>query len=201
MNRIVALGLLSLSLLAACKKKQPETGVTPTSGGGTPAPGETCDAACRARNAAAEKAAADSAAAARARAEAEARLRATASIRATLGQKVYFEYDAAELSADARALLDSKLGILLANPGLRLRVTGHADERGSDEYNLALGQRRAVAVKRYLGDRGIDGARIEILSLGEERPEVTDGTEDSFRLNRRAEFEIIAGGDTLMPAK
>ncbi len=200
MNRIVALSLISLSVLGACKKKQPETGVTPTSGGAN-APGETCDAACRARNAAAEKARADSIAAANARAEADARLRATATIRATLAQKVYFDYDAAELSSEARGVLDAKLGILLANPGLRLRVTGHADERGSDEYNLALGQKRAVAVKRYLGDRGIDGSRIEVLSLGEERPEVTDGTEESFRLNRRAEFEIVAGGDTLMPAK
>lgn len=200
MNRIVVAGLVAVSLLAACKKKQPETGVTP-SNGNRPTPGETCGPACRDSIARADKARADSIAAEAARRAADERARATAATRATLAQKVYFEYDASELSDEARALLDAKLAILSANPALRIRITGHADERGSDEYNLALGQRRAVAVKRYLTDRGIDASRIDVLSLGEERPEVTDGTEESFRLNRRAEFEITAGGDTLVPAK
>ena len=66
-----------------------------------------------------------------------------------------------------------KLPILQANAGLRLRISGHADERGSDEYNIALGQRRAVAVKRYLMDQGIDGGRLDdIVSFGEEQPAV-----------------------------
>ncbi|MCC6317760.1 MAG: OmpA family protein [Gemmatimonadaceae bacterium] len=196
--RLLTVAVLGLSLLAACRKKQAETAPTPTSG---PAPAETCDAACRAARAAAEKAARDSAEAARLRAEAEARERAMAGLKATLAQKVLFDYDMAELSASAEGVLNAKVAILLANTGLRLRISGHADERGSDEYNLALGQRRAAAVKRYFTDRGVDGSRLDIVSFGEERPEATDGTEDAFRLNRRAEFEITAGGDNLVPPK
>ena len=202
--RPVALALFVTVAVAACKKKPAETGVTPTGGN---VPGETCDAACRAAREATERARRDSVEAARLRSEREAREareareRAVAGLKATLGQKLYFEYDMAELSAEARAVLDAKIPILLANTGVRIRITGHADERGSDEYNLALGQRRAAAVKKYLTDRGLDESRIDILSLGEERPEVTDGTEEAFRLNRRAEFEIVAGGDNLVPPR
>jgi peptidoglycan-associated lipoprotein len=200
-TRALAFAVLSLASFAACKKKTAQTGVTPADG---PVPAETCDAACRAAREAAERARRDSVEAARVRAEREAmeaRERAMAGLKATLGQKIYFEYDMAELSADARAALDAKVPILMANTGLRMRITGHADERGSDEYNLALGQRRAAAVKRYLTDRGVDESRIDLLSMGEERPEVTDGTEEAFRLNRRAEFVIVAGGDTLVPPR
>jgi peptidoglycan-associated lipoprotein len=183
-------------MTVACKKKQAETAVVPVS-----APSPTCDQRCRdsiaaAEAAARERARQDSIAAANA-----ARDRALAGVRATLAQKVYFDYDASELSSEARATLDAKLAIFQANPGLRIRVAGHADERGSDEYNLALGQRRAVAVKRYLTDRGIDPARIDVVSFGEERPEVTDGTEEGFRMNRRAEFEVTAGAESLVPPR
>ncbi|MGQ0649704.1 MAG: OmpA family protein [Gemmatimonadaceae bacterium] len=196
--RLIALSVAGLLLVSACKKK-PETAPAPVNSG--PAPTETCDAACRAARAAAEKAARDSADAARARAEREALERATGALRTTLAQKVYFDYDQAELSGEATSVLDAKLAIILANAGLRLRISGHADERGSDEYNLALGQRRAAAVKRFFTDRGVDASRIEVVSFGEERPEATDGTEDAYRLNRRAEFEITAGGDNLAPPK
>lgn len=201
MKRLVSLTILSLALvgLGACKKK-PKTAPSTEQGGG-PTPSETCDAACRAARAAAEKASRDSAEAARLAADRAARERATAALRTTLLQKVYFDYDQSDIGAGAQAALDAKLPILLTNNGLRIRISGHADERGSDEYNLALGQRRAAAVKRYFMDRGVDGARIDIVSFGEERPEVTDGTEEAFRLNRRAEFEILSGGDNLVAPK
>jgi peptidoglycan-associated lipoprotein len=124
-----------------------------------------------------------------------------AAVKATLANKVFFDYDASELSTDARAALDAKLPILRANPQLRLRISGHADERGSDEYNLALGQRRAAAVKRYLSDQGIDQSRLDIVTFGEERPAVEGATEDAYRQNRRAEFEITAGGENLVVPK
>ncbi|MBK6488613.1 MAG: OmpA family protein [Gemmatimonadetes bacterium] len=146
----------------------------------------------------AEKRRADSVAAAAAAAEAAARERALASTRATLAAAVYFEYDSDELSGDARSTLDAKLPILRANAGLRLRIAGNTDERGSDEYNLALGQRRAASVKRYLSDQGIDSGRMDIISYGEERPVVTESSEEGWRMNRRAEFEITAGGDALV---
>ena len=110
---------------------------------------------------------------------------------------VYFDYDASDLTTDTRARLDAKLPVLTANPGIRLRITGHTDGRGSDEYNLALGQRRAAAAKRYLTDRGIDQGRIEIVSMGEERPAAQGEDESAWSQNRRAEFEITAGGDNI----
>jgi peptidoglycan-associated lipoprotein len=76
---------------------------------------------------------------------------------------------------------------------VRLRITGHTDDRGADEYNLALGQRRAAAAKRFLTQRDVDAARVEIASVGEERPVCTEETEACWARNRRAEFTITAG--------
>ncbi len=120
-----------------------------------------------------------------------------AATRARLLETIYFEYDAEELRDDARASLDAKILVLNANPQLRVRVAGHCDERGSDEYNIALGRRRAEAAKRYLTDRGIDPSRIETASFGRERPAVQGAGEDAWSQNRRDEFEITAGGDQL----
>ena len=122
--------------------------------------------------------------------------------RSALTAAIYFDYDAAEISDQARAILDAKLPLLNANTGLRIRVAGHTDSRGSDEYNLALGQRRAAATKRYLTQRGIDASRIDVVSFGEERPAMDGEGEEAFSRNRRAEFEIVSGGETLtLPAR
>ena len=75
---------------------------------------------------------------------------------------------------------------------LRIRISGHADERGSDEYNLALGLRRAAEAKRYLAALGVAEDRIEIVTFGEERPAVQGHSEEAWALNRRAEFEVIS---------
>lgn len=131
-----------------------------------------------------------------ARRAAEARI---AELRNTIMAPIYFDFDSDALSADASAGLDMKLRILNANGGLTLRISGHADERGSDEYNLALGQRRAAAAKRYLTQRGIADDRVEIISFGEERPAVQGSDESAWSQNRRDEFEITGGGDTLQP--
>ena len=139
-TRMVALSVLALAAISACRKK-PETAAAPTPQG--PRPTETCNQACRDSIAAAEKARSDAAAAEAARRDAAARAAAVAAARAALAAPVYFEFDSDELSAEARATLDAKLPVLRANAGLRIRVAGHTDERGSDEYNLALGQRRA----------------------------------------------------------
>ena len=117
---------------------------------------------------------------------------AAARARAILAIPVYFGYDRAELEAEARAKLDEKIQVLLADRALRIRVEGHTDDRGSDEYNLALGQRRATAVQRYLVQRQIGADRIDIVTLGEERPNCMDASESCWRTNRRAEFVVIA---------
>lgn len=123
-----------------------------------------------------------------------------AATRMRLLETIYFEYDADELRDDARASLDAKIAVMNANPGLRIKVNGHCDERGSDEYNIALGRRRAEAAKRYLTDRGIDASRIETSSFGRERPAVQGTGEEAWSKNRRDEFEITAGGESLKPA-
>jgi peptidoglycan-associated lipoprotein len=149
------------------------------------------EAARRAAEEAARRRAADSAAAAARNAA------AAGNLRTTLTAAVHFDYDQSELRPDDRAILDAKIPILQANPSVRIRVAGHTDERGSDEYNLALGQRRAATVKRYLIDHGIADARIETISYGEERPVAQGSDETAYAQNRRAEFEITAGGPTL----
>jgi len=95
-------------------------------------------------------------------------------------------------------VLDAKLPILRANPNMRIRIEGNCDDRGSEEYNLALGQRRAAAAKRYLTDFGIDAGRIDIISYGHERPVCTQDSEDCWSQNRRDDFVIVAGSDNII---
>ena len=133
----------------------------------------------------------------RARAAAEAAQRASDAMRATLTTGITFDFDRSDLRDDARAALDAKVPILMANSNVTIRIAGHADERGSSEYNLALGQRRAAAAKRYLVERGIAEGRIETTSFGEERPACTESNEGCWSQNRRDEFEMTAGGPML----
>ncbi len=129
-----------------------------------------------------------------------ARDSAVASARATLLAPVYFDYDASEVRADTRAALEAKLPILVRFGAVRVRVAGHTDDRGADEYNLALGRRRAASVKQWLAERGVDEGRVEIVSFGRERPTCEEQAESCWSRNRRAEFEITAGGASLAAA-
>jgi peptidoglycan-associated lipoprotein len=113
--------------------------------------------------------------------------------RAAIENVIYFDLDESALADESRSALEAKAPVLLRHPSLRIRITGHADERGSDEYNLALGLRRAAEAKRYLAALGIPEDRIEIVTLGEERPAVQGHSEEAWALNRRAEFEVISG--------
>lgn len=110
---------------------------------------------------------------------------------------IYFDLDKDEIRDDQKTALDGKVAILNANPDVRIRIAGHTDDRGSDEYNLALGQRRASSVRRYLAARGVPEARFEVVSFGEQRPAAQGESEDAWSKNRRAEFEITAGGTAL----
>ncbi|MBA2708895.1 MAG: OmpA family protein [Gemmatimonadaceae bacterium] len=114
--------------------------------------------------------------------------------RTIIASTVYFDLDESALTEDARSALEGKAPVLLRHPNLRIRITGHADAQGSDEYNLALGLRRAAEAKRYLAALGIPENRVEIVTMGEERAAVQGRTEEAYALNRRAEFEVIAGG-------
>ena len=123
--------------------------------------------------------------------------RASEEVRNTLASMIHFDYDKSNIRSDDMGTLDQKVAILQANPELRIRIGGHCDERGSDEYNLALGNRRAQSAKQYLVSHGIDASRIETQSWGEEKPLVDGHDESAWSQNRRDEFEVISGGDNL----
>jgi peptidoglycan-associated lipoprotein len=112
---------------------------------------------------------------------------------------VFFDYDASAIRSDAESVLRAKLPILQANPQVRMRIEGHADERGSTEYNIALGTRRAQSVVTFLSGFGLPASAFTILSYGEERPLENASNEAAWARNRRAEFVITEGGNTLRP--
>jgi len=101
----------------------------------------------------------------------------------------YFEFDKSDLSAEARDALVYHAEELKANPNMRVRLEGHADERGTREYNLALGERRAQAVERYLQVQGVSANQMEVISYGEEMPVDTGTTEAAYSKNRRVELK------------
>ncbi|MEO5580999.1 MAG: peptidoglycan-associated lipoprotein Pal, partial [Gemmatimonadaceae bacterium] len=113
---------------------------------------------------------------------------------AAITAPIYFDFDKSDIRSDAAATLDRKIPWLQANPGMRIRIEGNADERGSDEYNLALGQRRAASAKRYLVEKGVDAGRFDLVSYGEERPVCTESNEDCWQRNRRDDFVIVTVG-------
>ncbi|MDX2194719.1 MAG: OmpA family protein [Gemmatimonadales bacterium] len=189
----------------------------------TPAPTPTPAAAPAAQTAAADDAAAaakrkaDEEAAARRRAEEESvrrraedeaarragadreRAERIRALKAELARHTNYDYNKADIRPEDAASLDRKIPILQANPDLKLKISGHADERGSEEYNLALGNRRALAAKRYAESKGIDGGRLETVSFGKERPVDPGHDETAWAKNRRAEFEIVSGDVTNIP--
>jgi peptidoglycan-associated lipoprotein len=102
-----------------------------------------------------------------------------------IGNTVYFDTDSYNLTADAQTLLQKQAAWLKQNPQHGITVEGHADERGTREYNLALGDRRAQTVVNYLAALGIDGARLKEVSYGKEKPVCVDSTESCWHQNRR----------------
>lgn len=105
---------------------------------------------------------------------------------AQVGNTVYFGFDSSELAGEAQATLDRQAAFLNVNPTMVVIIEGHADERGTREYNLALGDRRAVAVRDYLLAKGLNAARVRTVSYGKERPAVSGSNEQAWAKNRRA---------------
>ena len=105
---------------------------------------------------------------------------------AQVGDTVNFDFDSAELTVSARSTLNRQAAFLSLNPDLMIAIEGHADERGTREYNLALGDRRATAVRDYLVAKGINSARVRTVSYGKERPAVAGSDEAAWAKNRRA---------------
>ena len=105
---------------------------------------------------------------------------------AQVGDTVNFDFDSAELTVSARSTLNRQSAFLSVNPALMIVIEGHADERGTREYNLALGDRRATAVRDYLVAKGINPARVRTVSYGKERPAASGSDEGAWAKNRRA---------------
>jgi len=99
---------------------------------------------------------------------------------------VYFDFDVSSVNSDSSTLLDAHANFLNTNIGVNVLVEGHADERGTPEYNIALGERRAKAIVTYLQNMGVSAAQITMVSYGEEKPMVRDRSEAAFSKNRRA---------------
>ena len=134
----------------------------------------------------------------RAEAERQARLAALArseqlraEIRAFEAESIHFDFDKSELKPEARAILVKKAEWLRNNPEFSVRVEGHCDERGTNEYNLALGERRANSAWKFLNALGISGSRMTTISYGEERPADPRHNEAAWSKNRRDEFKLI----------
>ena len=195
----IILGIVVLVIAAACGGNPPPP---------PPEPNADSLAALERERLAREQAVRDSIE--RARREAEERIRraaedslaglrrTTEEVRGMLAAMINFDYDRSDIRPGDAQILDQKLAILNANPNLQVEIVGHCDERGSDEYNLALGNRRALAAKQYLVSRGIEAGRIATRSMGEEQPLNPASDESAWAQNRRDEFSITAGGDMLM---
>jgi peptidoglycan-associated lipoprotein len=181
LRQVSILALVSLTLVG-CKRRTPADTMGPV-------PIANFDDAARDRARADSIAAAD---AARLRAR-QASAAEAARVREALTDLIYFEYDSDQLTLDSQERLQEKAAILRANPNIQLRIEGHADERGSTEYNLALGQRRAEAVRTFISGYGIGGGRLQTISYGKERPLVAGSGESAWSRNRRAEFVVTAG--------
>ena len=144
--------------------------------------------AAAAEAAAAEAAAAEAAAAEAAAAEAAAAQQALEDAADAVGTVFYFEFDSSALTDSARSAVDAHIAALLGNDA-SVRLEGHTDERGTREYNLALGERRANAVRDYMVANGVPSYRIETISYGEENPAAYGSSESNWQQNRRVELK------------
>ena len=117
--------------------------------------------------------------------------RSSEEVKAILATMIHFDFDKSDIRPGDAQVLDQKIPLLRANPSVRLQITGNCDERGSDEYNLALGNRRAISARTYLASHGIDAGRIETISNGKERPINPGHNEEAWAMNRNDQFTVL----------
>lgn len=110
-----------------------------------------------------------------------------------VGDRVFFDFDKSDLRPDAIDQLNRQADFLKTNGSIAVTIEGHCDERGTREYNLALGDRRAASAKQYLESVGVDGGRMDTISYGKERPAVLGSNEDAWAQNRRAVMVVKSG--------
>lgn len=105
---------------------------------------------------------------------------------------IYFDYRSANITTESKKMLDDNIAFLAANVAVNIQIEGHADERGSSQFNLTLGEKRAQSVYDYLTGRGVDGKKLSVISLGKEKPVSFGHDEESWSKNRRANFVVTA---------
>lgn len=110
-----------------------------------------------------------------------------------VGDRIYFDLDSYSVRSEAYPRLDAQVAWLQRYPNVTVRIEGNADERGTREYNLALGARRAESIRTYLIERGVNAGRIDTISYGKERPIAEGSTEDAWARNRNAHTAIVSG--------
>lgn len=116
--------------------------------------------------------------------------------RVNVGERVYYDLDSYQLDADDQAILQRQAAWLASYPDVRILIAGNCDERGTREYNLALGERRASTVKDYLVSLGVDPSRIDTISYGKERPIAAGSNEQAWALNRNGHTQIVSGANS-----
>lgn len=197
-------GASIVALLAGgCANKEavkPEEAVVPAASAAKAAPATSDDSAEKARLAEQARLAEEARLAEQARLAEEARLAAAAkkssqestSTSENKFETAYFDFDKAELRQDARDVLSKNAETILKSlPGAKIQIEGHCDERGSAEYNMALGENRAKSAQKYLTTLGVKGENLSIISYGKEKPAVQGSDEAAWAKNRRAEFVIV----------
>lgn len=195
---VFCLAVVLMTFGNACSKKQVKQETTPVvapvddSAARRAAEEEAARKRAEEEAAAARKRAEEEAAAAKKRAEEEAARRLLQDqINAFESEKIYFDYDKADLKPEAQTVLEKKAKFLKANSSYSVTIEGHCDERGTNEYNLALGERRADTAKKFLTSLGVSAGRITTVSYGEEKPFALGHTESSWSQNRRDEFKLV----------
>lgn len=164
--KVVALAVLGSTLaVTGCASKKPKSQVVVAPIGGSAYGGQNYDGGPLVNNSAAIQGAA-----------------------ANMQAVVHFDFDSDAIRQDAAAVLNQHAQFLNSNQGAKVQVAGHTDERGSREYNMSLGERRAAAVRSYLASKGVNTANVEIVSYGEEQPVATGSNEAAWAQNRRAEL-------------
>lgn len=175
--------VMSIFALYGCPKKAEITAAPEAQ------PQKVDPAAADAAKAAEEKRAAEAAAAAAAKAAEDEKAEKERAAKEAAGLKpIYFDFDKSFVRDDARAVMKANAAWLKANPKAKIRIEGNCDERGTIEYNQALGQRRAASAKKYLTDLGISGKRISLISYGKEKPVCKESTEECWQQNRKADL-------------
>ncbi len=188
---VLSVAVVATVVAGACHKNPPPAAPTPVTADTAAARVAREDSLRAAQEAEQRRLAAD------AQARAAAAARALEAARTALTAPIHFEYDQSLIRDEDKSVLDQKVAFLRANPDLTLRIEGNADERGSEEYNLALGMRRAEAAKQYIVGFGIGASRLGTMSNGEDKPLDPGHDESAWSKNRRDDFVITGGGERI----